>query len=330
MKNLKKYLTDQSGQMVIVVMLVLVIALTVGLSLISRTITNTRLSTNTENANRAYSAAEAGIEEALRPGGTVTGTGTQGLGATGANQSTYQTNTSTQGNTDEPFMFPNPFKKDEASQVWLFNYESYRNSSTFPVVSCPSGTNYFNECANRDITIYWGTPTGGAPNASTPALEVTLLYRDNANAFQVEKCAYDPYQTRSTSNNFSNAVSTADSTICNQSGANLTSGNFPLTNTSQGTKNYNFRKSLRLASASSTGRKYLLMRLKPLYNTTSHDIAVDPGDAVLPAQGQVIESTGNAGDVIRKIRVYQSYPTLPGVFDFVLFNGSDQPLEKNE
>lgn len=57
-----------TGQTTVVVLLIMVVVLTVGLSITARSITDLRISTQTELSNRAFSAAEAGIEEALKTG----------------------------------------------------------------------------------------------------------------------------------------------------------------------------------------------------------------------------------------------------------------------
>ena len=48
--------------MLLVVVLTMIVALTVGLSLASRTITNMKISKQNEESQRAFQAAEAGIE----------------------------------------------------------------------------------------------------------------------------------------------------------------------------------------------------------------------------------------------------------------------------
>lgn len=55
----------RSGQILILVLLVVVVALAVGLSVASRNITNLRTSTQTEQSQRAFSAAEGGVEDTL-------------------------------------------------------------------------------------------------------------------------------------------------------------------------------------------------------------------------------------------------------------------------
>jgi len=55
----------RSGQVLIIVLLVIVVVLALGLSVASKNITNLRTATQTEQSQRAFSAAEGGIESAL-------------------------------------------------------------------------------------------------------------------------------------------------------------------------------------------------------------------------------------------------------------------------
>src|SRR3970040_1823596 len=55
----------KSGQILILVLLIVVVALAVGLSVASRNITNLRTSTQTEQSQRAFTAAEGGVEDVL-------------------------------------------------------------------------------------------------------------------------------------------------------------------------------------------------------------------------------------------------------------------------
>jgi len=59
------------GQILVLVLLVVVVALAVGLSVASRNITNLRTSVQTEQSQRAFSAAEGGIENVLSRLSTV-------------------------------------------------------------------------------------------------------------------------------------------------------------------------------------------------------------------------------------------------------------------
>lgn len=55
----------KSGQILILVLLIVVVALAVGLSVASRNITNLRTATQTDQSQRAFTAAEGGIEKIL-------------------------------------------------------------------------------------------------------------------------------------------------------------------------------------------------------------------------------------------------------------------------
>lgn len=57
---------DTKGQIALIVLLVLVIMLTVGLAIVSRTVTELKVSEHQKEAVRAFSAAEAGIEQVLK------------------------------------------------------------------------------------------------------------------------------------------------------------------------------------------------------------------------------------------------------------------------
>ncbi|MDO8486923.1 MAG: hypothetical protein Q7S45_01325 [Candidatus Curtissbacteria bacterium] len=58
-------LKAKSGQVLILVLLVVVVALAVGLSVASRNLTNLKTSAQTEQSQRAFAAAEGGIEDVL-------------------------------------------------------------------------------------------------------------------------------------------------------------------------------------------------------------------------------------------------------------------------
>lgn len=57
---------ENSGQIALVVLLIMVALLTIGLAVVSRSVTDIRISKETEESARAFSAAEAGIEEILK------------------------------------------------------------------------------------------------------------------------------------------------------------------------------------------------------------------------------------------------------------------------
>ncbi len=57
-----------SGQVLLITMLVMAVATTIGLALASRSTQDVNISTQVEESSRAFSAAEAGIEEGTEAG----------------------------------------------------------------------------------------------------------------------------------------------------------------------------------------------------------------------------------------------------------------------
>src|SRR3989344_3793955 len=62
----------KSGQILILVLLIVVVALAVGLSVASRNLTNLKTATQTEQSQRAFTAAEGGVEDVLSRLSTIT------------------------------------------------------------------------------------------------------------------------------------------------------------------------------------------------------------------------------------------------------------------
>src|SRR5947199_3062644 len=105
------------GQMLLIVVLLMVVVLTVGLSAATRTITNIRVSNEEEDSERAFSAAEAGLEQALGRSSGVSGTLD--------NTSTYQTTVAQLSGTQFVLNNDLPVLKDDAVDIWLSTYPSY-------------------------------------------------------------------------------------------------------------------------------------------------------------------------------------------------------------
>jgi hypothetical protein len=174
-----KMMEAQRGQILLIVVLVMVTALTVGLSVAARTITNIRTSQEAENSEKAFSAAEAGIEQTLTSGLPVTGNF--------SNNTSYRTTVSTISGIEFPLNNGVPILKDDSYDVWLSTYPGYGNRW--------SGT----------MTLYWGQNTDSCTNSEATntmaALEIVVLSGTLA-APQVTRHAVDPCSQRSLSNRF--------------------------------------------------------------------------------------------------------------------------------
>src|SRR3989344_1324281 len=88
----KTHLKSSKGQILILFLLVLVVGVAIVLSVASRTITDIRTTTTSDESNRAYFAAEAGIEEALKRLETNPSFDKAELNFTSVNQTTAKIN----------------------------------------------------------------------------------------------------------------------------------------------------------------------------------------------------------------------------------------------
>lgn len=161
------------------VVLIMVTALTIGLSVAARTITNLRTSQEAENSEKAFSAAEAGIEESLTDNKSTTGTF--------SNNASFSTVVRAVSGVEFPLNNDVPVLKDDAYDLWLSTYPTYANPW--------SGT----------LTLYWGDTSNSCTTSevtnSMAALEVVVL-SGAVNNPVMTRYALEPCSQRSLQNNF--------------------------------------------------------------------------------------------------------------------------------
>lgn len=172
---------NQSGQIALISLLVLTIATTVGLSLIARTTTDISVTRKIEESTRAFSAAEAGIEETLKSGIAASGETDPALGV-----SYVVTIKPTTGGPGSPFVFPQKTLNENTETVWLVNHNADGTINETPTYTSPT------------IDVCWSS------ESTTPALVVSVLYK-SAGAYRMAKAAFDP---AGRANNFSAPTAT--------------------------------------------------------------------------------------------------------------------------
>ena len=272
----------QSGQVVIMLLLIMVVVLTIGLSIAARSTTDVGISTLTEQSSRAFAAAEAGLEQALKdPSNGILLTGlTSNVGE--GKFSVIQV-----AQAGPRFAFPGGVVRDDPIQVWLSNYPDLSDLSL----------------TGKPLRIYWGQAgtsyNCNATDPKAPALEYTYIYSSGG--------------TYSTTHGFFDGCGSLRSGASGFSAPE--SGSYTLT-TNLGDQTYQYRTPEFTLSGNPK-----LLRVRLLYNDTAVPVAVESIQANLPQQGSLLESTGEYGDTKRKIQVFRSYPRLPGIFDYVLFAG---------
>lgn len=280
---------SHSGQTLLVVVLMMVVALTVSLSVVLRSVSNVRTSTDEENSSRAFSAAEAGLELALKTGGVIgnqtldnsaviKGVITQALSGDSASGYAVLVNAG------------NPVEKNDGADVWLIEHKSDG--------SLDYDTGWQNVEGENAITLYWGPYGPSADECNNAGLEVVVLTGSQA-APAAKRYAWDPCSARRAQNKFTDPTHEYNKI---QDQIFYEKATFEIKNNSRG----------------------LLVRVTPLYKSS---VILAKGCkksgescAALPSQGTTTTSTGEAGASTRKIVLYQGYPKVPSeIFSNTLF-----------
>ncbi len=280
MTNLKSRKKFQAGQAVLIVLLSLSVVLIIVLYILSRSITDISLSTNEENSMRAFSAAEAGVERALIIGSNIS--------ETTIGDATFSADVTNFGISQNTLVYPVSLKSGEISNFWFFR----------------TGETAF---TGSQAKICWGAAGTSASASDTPAIEVSVFYKDSG-VYRVARAVLDPNTGRTSTNSFSSA-SSSSCTI--------------------GSDTFAFQSTVDFASlgiaAYATPDVLQYMTVKFLYNTvTPHKIGIDvsASGSVLPSQGIKVNSSGNFADSNRSIEVYQLHPIAPSVFMNAIYTAS--------
>jgi Tfp pilus assembly protein PilX len=183
---------SEKGQILLIVVLASVISLTVGLAAISRSITNTRVSTEESNSQKALAAAEAGIEEQLN---------NVSVGITGktlSNGSNFSASAvaSNQNARDFPLNNGNLILQDEGADIWLSDH-----------------TDFSSPKSPQHLTIYW---TASGTSCNDAAIEVAVIYGPyivgtgpDYNNLNMARYTADPCGSRQSGNRLGNPTSTS-------------------------------------------------------------------------------------------------------------------------
>jgi hypothetical protein len=269
----------------LIILLVTAVILTIGLAVVSYSITDIKISQQEEESARAFSAAEAGIEQALKLSPSSTDEFQVGVG-----EITARVKPEIQGGGQNFDFGATKFPSGELANIWLVEHNE--NGEINAATHLPY---------NSEITLCWGSSTTDAP---VPALELALAYKDAAGDYKVIRQGYDPSSGRTVG---FITPEDMDGGNCNANLAfakniDLAAGNFNLT---------------------ASDVPYLL-RLKLLYNTSDQPLAVSSGNN-FPSQGKCYESSAKieASGITRKIRQCQFFQAPPEIFDYVLFTTGD-------
>ncbi len=174
---------NEGGQILLIVVLVMIVSLTVGLSVASRSITNLRTSTEEVSSQKALAAAEAGIEQSILSNASIASSAI-------SSDTTYKTDVTEVLGTSFLVKGGNIIAQDEGADIWLSKYsknpvELYQNPWT------------------GNLTLYWGN---SSDSCSNPALEIVIVSGTKISP-KINRYAFDPCLARASSNHFPQALS---------------------------------------------------------------------------------------------------------------------------
>ena len=286
---------NDSGQALLLVLLSMAVVLTIVLSILSRTITDIAVTTREEEALRAFSAAEAGVEQALIVGADI--------GATTIGDAAFSADVSGFASGTQEFANPVALASGESLLFWFVAHDADGNLVCNAQYPCFTG---------RQFRVCWGKPGTAPGSATTPAVEISTFYAftpGNPGTTRIARVTADPNATRRASNNFS-----ADD------GGTCTTGG----------EDFAFQKVVNLAGLGVPGGSYGVQnglqfaKVRIFYNTDiAHEAGINvnfAGNTLLPSQGIRIESVGASGQANRKIDVFQGFGEPPPVFDVAIFS----------
>lgn len=321
---------NQSGQIILGLILVMVVALGIGLAVVQKSLVDVSTSSKVEQSSRAFSAAEAGIEKALS--GDLSGvnfttdnnskTKNPGIGTSPSSSDTTvyssgpipcvpgQTGCDQGAGTRQAALEFPPLAKEDTTQIWL----SDPNCSLVSIASCKFYSQQY-------LDFYWGNADS---KSDLPGLEVTIIYYDGT-AFQAQKWYLDrqilPDDSQNRQNNGFTPVTCLDK---NSVDANHKIGNDP----------YQCLKEIDLSSKipNFSNSILFLARIRLLYNSTSQPFAIQAvrgsscpseRDCALPPQARILVSTGISGDTQRRVKVFQINNVVPSYLDYAIFSAGD-------
>ena len=266
-----RQLGSERGQMLLVVVLTMIVALTVGLSVASRTISNLKISKQSEESQRAFQAAEAGVEQILQAAPDCTpGSNCSSLNFS-QNNSEYSTKVAYPSGTSFLLNGSEIVDQDSGIDLWLSDHPDFTN-----------------QIASSTITVYWGTENqtsctnpGGAtgPSSVRSAMEIVVLSGNKLTPTFAKYLVEATGCTRIPNAEIAGAGATPPgSTIFFQNSKTMTVNNG------------------------------LIARVIPIFNSSKVAIV---SSSSLPKQGTVVESVGKSGNTVRKVEYFSSYPQIP-------------------
>lgn len=315
MKRVKK----ETGQVVVILLLVVVVGLAVGLAVVGRSITEISTSTKIEDSSRAFSAAEAGIERSLKlnsaysVGDGPVGTAPTPIDTPLGNQSAAKTSFIPQLPLSGVALEYPSFGKESFAQFWLADPNKMTDGfpkKTYGSPDANTPVSYKIYFGKVDDTYYQSKPD------DKPAIKVTTVYRDGNEIKSQSDFIDSHYGTGNSDRN-------AGFRGCNEwKPAPI------LTNDNPAGREHSFYCSATITlnfdtpPFGATGNRYpIMVRVRVVYSNIAHPVAIAPlGDDSFPPQASIFNSVGKAGSVQRTLQLFKEKSVMPNLFDYAIFS----------
>jgi Tfp pilus assembly protein PilX len=302
MNKKQMYLKNEQGQALLFVVVALTVAMAIGMSVSTRTISSVRRSTSTDTSSRVYSAAEGGIEWFL-------------------NQPTTVLNALSDGNTNSGAECPSgtqPHETNGAACVITYSSATGDNVTSRAIVTVAPFT--------------YNSPTG-SPNHywfyvnSGEVKEVALAGTYNGNmrvcwSSQDSNITPDLYYSY-----YSDSGIIRKAIIKNQSRPNVNvSETNPVTLTATATGSPYPTLDFTECSLVNIPNGVRGIRFKAMYAPAK--VGVFEVDDTLPVQGYTINSIGELFEneiirTVKRLRVFRSFQYMPAAFDYAIYSDTN-------
>ncbi|MBI2022445.1 hypothetical protein HYS97_01165, partial [Candidatus Daviesbacteria bacterium] len=274
---------NSEGQVVIVILLLFLIVLSIGLIMTQKTLTDLTISSKTEQSQRAFSAAEAGIERSLSQTPLVSETQESEIPQTelgNESNALYEISKLLPNKQDQALEYP-PISRGAFAHFWLAD----------PKTLAPYYT------AGK-IKIFFGETNPDLENR--PGLAVTVVTRNKlTGAYTSQKKYFDSVAERANEFNFTSADCLGSAEL---------QGKGPVTTTYATNRFFYCETEIDLADPlcpDSANCYPVLLRTRLLYSKASQPIALKPisTDTYLPRQASVNTAVGRSGQTEKKLQV---------------------------
>lgn len=290
----------ENGQVIIVLLLIMLVALSVGLALTQRSVTDVATSTQVEQATRAFSAAEAGLQKALS------------------------------SPLPSPIGYILPLDNNSSAIIDSSGWLPYAGSGAgieYPKIGRETTAQFWfvDPAVVGSPVAFYGHHSfdlyyGNAATTDLPAVEVSVVMQSGG-VFGVKPYYFDSSSARTVGVNDNNFTPTASCGTQTMATGILGNGRTFFCRQTVGAIPNVVTGSGNCGTASCT---IVLVRVRFLYVTENHSLAIAPSTGYnLPPQVQIFSATGTAGQSQKQIQAFKVRDVVLPWFDFALFSTNE-------